>query len=94
MLAAFLLLTTLPACTSLSLRGEKVRLTKVPADVADCRAVGDVQADPPFVGPNDWKNKLKNQAASLGADVVLRESPLVGSVKGKAYDCGGRYARP
>lgn len=87
------LLVTLPACTSLSLRGERVRLTNQPADVADCRALGDVQANPPFVGPNDWKNKLKNQAAGLGADVVLHESPGFGSVHGKAYDCGGRYAK-
>jgi hypothetical protein len=87
------LLAALPACTSLSLKGERVRLTRSPADVTDCRAVGDVRASPPFVGPNDWKNKLKNQAAALGADVVLHESPLIGGVKGKAFDCGGRYAK-
>jgi len=54
------------------------------------RAVGDVKASPPFVGPNDWKHQLQNQAAALGADVVLHEVPFIGSVKGKAYDCGGR----
>jgi hypothetical protein len=81
-------------CTSLSLKGERVRLTKSADDVAGCRAVGNVQADPPFVGPGDWKNRLKNQAADLGADVVLHESPSIGGVSGTAYDCGGRYGRP
>ena len=89
---ALLVFLTLTACTSVSLQGERVRLTKAPADVTGCRAVGDVQANPPFVGPNDWKHKLQNQGAALGADVVLHKSALIGSVKGTAYDCGGRYA--
>lgn len=84
---------TIPGCTSLSLKGERVRLTTTAGDVTECRAVGDVQANPPFVSPGDWKNMLKNQAAELGGDVVLHQSPGVGSVTGKAYDCGGRYAK-
>lgn len=83
----FALLVTLPGCTSLSLKGERVRLTTSPADVTDCRAVGDVE------GTTFTATGLKNRAAALGADVVLYSQPVTHVIKGKAYDCGGRYAR-
>ncbi len=83
----FALLVTLPGCTSLSVKGERVRLTTSPADVTDCRAVGDV-AGTIYTVPD-----LKNQAVALGADVVLYRRPVGWGIKGKAYDCGGRYAK-
>src|SRR5450755_544430 len=90
----FLLAAFLPGCKSLTRKGEKVGLTSSFYWVSERRAVGDVKADPPCVSPNDWKRRLKNQAATLGADVILHEEPLVGSVNGKAYDCGGLYPKP
>lgn len=92
-LAAMAGLLLLPGCTSLSLRGERVRLTTSAGDVIECREIGEVQADPPFGTPDSWSNSLRNQAAELNADVVLHKTVTIGSVKGTAYDCGGRYAR-
>lgn len=34
---------------------------------------------------------LRNEAGKLGGDVVVRND-LVGTIKGKVYDCGGKYA--
>lgn len=81
------------SCVSLSLAGEQVRMTRHESDVKDCRYVGDVQAKPPFHGPNDAESKLRNEAAKLGGDVVLARG-YVGTIEGKVYDCGGRYSRP
>jgi hypothetical protein len=78
-------------CTSLSLQGEGVRMTKHESDVADCKALGEVTATPPFIGPNDAKNTLRNKAGDLGGDVLLVTSMSVGTAKGQAYNCGGKY---
>ena len=86
------LLLTLPSCTSLSLRGELVRITTHATDAEGCKLLGDVRADPPYGTSKTAENKLRNQAAELGADVVVRASYGIGSVDGKAYDCGGRYS--
>lgn len=79
-------------CRSLSLRGYQVRVTTHDSDVTDCRFLGEVKAHPPFVGPNDAENTVRNKAAELGADVV-RISNGVGVATGRAFDCGGRYAK-
>jgi hypothetical protein len=88
-MAALLLFSV--ACVSLSLAGEKVRVTKHDSDVEGCRFVGDVEAHPPYHGPHDAENTLRNEAAKLGGDVVVSRG-LVGTIKGKAYDCGGKYS--
>jgi hypothetical protein len=73
-------------CVSLSLRGEKVRLTKSAADVAECRVLGDVEANPPFGTPNSVRNVAsrppglqvsrivarRSRSASIAADTILR----------------------
>jgi hypothetical protein len=76
-------------CATLSLKGERVRTTTADSDVKGCKLLGEVSAPPPYVGPSDAEFKLRNQAADLGADVVLMQTG-VGSATGRAFDCGGR----
>lgn len=93
LLARLLLVVVLlpsTACVSLSLAGEKVRVTKYESDVAGCRYLGDVEAHPPFHGPHDAMYKLRNEAGKLGGDVVVSRG-YVGTIQGKVYDCGGKY---
>ena len=92
LLLAIVLGSIFASCTSVSLRGERVRVTKHEADVRDCKLLGEVVSTPPWVGPNDAENDLRNRAADLGADVVLTHMG-VGRATAKAYDCGGRYAK-
>ncbi len=87
---AVLLLASL-ACVSLSLAGEGVRMTKHESDVEGCRFLGEVEAHPPYLGPHDAAYTLRNEAAKLGGDVVV-SSDWAGTIKGKVYDCGGKYS--
>jgi hypothetical protein len=77
---------------TLSLRGERVRVTTSDGDVTQCKFLGEVKAYPPFVGPKDAEHTIRNEAADLGADVV-RLSSGIGEATGKAYDCGGKYTK-
>ncbi len=90
-LAAVLLFAA--ACVSLSLAGEKVRITKHEADVEGCRHLGEVAAHPPYRGPHDAMYTLRNEAGKLGGDVVVSRD-WAGTIKGKVYDCGGKYSAP
>ncbi len=81
----------LSACTSLSLKGEQVRTTDHESDVAGCKALGEVVATPPFVGPKDAEHTIRNEAAKLGGDVVIISNGI-GKATGRVYDCGGKYA--
>lgn len=87
-----LLLLTSVACVSLSLAGEKVRVTKHESDVEGCRYLGEVAAHPPYHGPHDAMYTLRNEAAKLGGDVVVSDDK-VGTIKGKVYDCAGKYSQ-
>lgn len=80
------------ACKTLSLAGEQVQTTKHESDVIECKMLGEVIAKPPFIGPDDPKNALRNKTAKLGGDVVLLTDMMFGSVKGIAYDCNGMYS--
>lgn len=79
-------------CVSLSLAGEKVRVTKHESDVEGCRFLGEVEAHPPYHGPHDAMYTLRNEAGKIGGDVVVRSNDMIGTIKGKVYDCGGKYA--
>jgi hypothetical protein len=83
------LATCLYGCFSLSPGGERVALVDDITRVQPCRSVGQVSAAPPFMWPDDWKKKLRNQAAERGADTVYAKSPglSVGSVDGEAFVC-------
>lgn len=85
--AAVVLLALGTGCVSPTLRGAKVQLTQAESDVAGCKFLGQVEARPPFVVPNDYKIKLQNAAAELGADVVLHGTAIIGTQVGDAYDC-------
>ena len=87
-----LLLLTSAACVSLSLAGEKVRVTKHESDVEGCRYLGEVEAHPPYHGPHDAMYTLRNEAAKLGGDVVVSRD-WAGTIKGKVYDCSGKYSQ-
>lgn len=80
------------ACVSLSLAGEKVRVTKHESDVEGCKYLGEVEAHPPYHGPHDAMYTLRNEAAKLGGDVVV-SNDRIGTIKGKVYDCRGKYSR-
>jgi predicted PP-loop superfamily ATPase len=63
------------------------------AIVKPCRSLGLVSAPPPFLLPDDWRIKLRNQAAALGGDTVYAKTPgllTVGSIDGEAFVCGLR----
>ena len=77
------------ATTQLSPEAQRIHVTDKPADVGQCRLVGVVNSQPPYVTPNDGRNQLLNNAAALGADTLLLTS--TGVVRGKtgsAYVCG------
>lgn len=89
--AAILLVGLCPAlsgCVSLAPEAEGVRTTKIASDVAGCTVLGTVEAHPPYVGPNDGMNQMKNQAAGLGGNVLFVTSYNV-TATGMAYRCGG-----
>ena len=74
-------------CVELTPGGRTVTLTGTVTDVRDCRTVGAVR-DREGIGP--WKTRLRNEAATLGADTVYTTGPGLGFAEGVAYDC----ARP
>lgn len=78
----------LTACVSLAPEAEKLRVTSDNSQVAGCKILGQVTSQPPYVGPNDGVNQLRNNAAALGADTLLLTSS--GALRGKtgmAYQC-------
>lgn len=75
-------------CATLSLMGERVRVTKHESDVVACRALGAIVSR-----ARDPVLDLRNRTAELGGDVVLFSYGFAKST-GKAYDCGGRFAAP
>jgi hypothetical protein len=76
-------------CKTLSAGGEQVRTVRSENSVADCEFVTEVKAEPPFVGPNDAENTLRNKTALADGDVVLITDMLIGTARGEAYDCSG-----
>ena len=61
--------------------------------VADCKLLGEVETDAPFNSPSDPETTLRNSAAVLGADAVLKTSGaniLRKPWRGAAYLCGAR----
>jgi hypothetical protein len=82
----FVTVAALAGCVSLAPGADQVRVTKAPADVASCKAVGNVSGHPPYVSPTDAMHQLRNQAAGLGGDTLLVTSEWT-SVTGVAYRC-------
>jgi hypothetical protein len=83
-----LVMITLAYCVSVAPQAEKIKVTSNGADVEQCKVLGTVESHPPFMGPNDGVNQLRNNAAALGADTLLLTSS--GALRGKtgmAYRC-------
>jgi hypothetical protein len=77
------------ACETLAPEAERVKVTGKANDVAGCKVLGTVESSPPYVGPNDGVNQLRNKTAGLGGNVLFLTS--TGAMRGKngmAYLCG------
>lgn len=77
----------LVGCVSLAPEAQAVLVTKSAGDVEGCTVVGTVEAHPPYVGPNDATNQLKNQVAGLGGNALFITSSAL-TATGMAYRCG------
>jgi hypothetical protein len=64
---------------------EKVKITKKASDVASCKTVGNVNAQP--MGPEATNAALQNQALGLGGNTVFVTGANARSVAGVAYSC-------
>lgn len=92
-LTAFAVLAiVLSGCKTLSLQGQEVKVTHHLEDAAECSFLGEVTAQPPFVGPKDGENTIRNKTAELGGDVVYYKRGQIGTLVGRSFDCAGRYA--
>lgn len=60
------------ACTTrLTPEGESVKVTRERADVAGCKSLGFVDAQPPFSTPNDAMNEMRDKTGILGGNVLF-----------------------
>lgn len=87
------------ATTTLSEAGSAVRITSSPDIVKGCHFLGEVKGSDHVNGgvmgqgaaENNSRNEIRNNAASLGANVVHLNSSNVGmggaSIHGEAYRC-------
>jgi hypothetical protein len=85
---AFVATVAITSCTtSLAPQAESIKTTRTPSDVADCKILGTVEAQPPYIWPGDAEKQLKNKAAALpGTDTVFVTNS-VGHIVGVAYRC-------
>jgi hypothetical protein len=75
-------------CSTVALApgAEQVRVTSNAADVASCKAAGNVKARSSFdSGATDAA--IRNQALGLGANTVFFTGYVRGSEEGVAYNC-------
>lgn len=81
-------LLALAACETIALvpGAEKVRITNNPADVANCKAVGDLPPGGAIGDENAW-TMVRNHTIGLGGNTAFF-APAVGmAASGMAYDC-------
>lgn len=73
-----------------------VRLTRIPADVESCTAVGNIQLPKGSDAGTELSNaegRLKNQTIGLGGNVALVTESLLGTpTAGVAYRCPSKSA--
>lgn len=82
----YLLPGLLAGCVTLAPEAESLRVTRDGAEVAGCKILGTVEGHPPYIGPNDAMNQLRNQAAAQGGNVLLVTS-FSFTVTGVSYRC-------
>jgi hypothetical protein len=79
------------ACVALAPGADKVRITKVAADVANCTAVGNINVPRIANGGVDNSNartQFLNQAVGLGGNTAFVTSSRFGvPIEGIAYRC-------
>jgi hypothetical protein len=82
------------ACTSTSPAGEKVRVTSNPEAIKGCELLGPVKGSSGWggaatanVSENNSMNALRDNAAKMGANVVLMVSSGTTRKEGEAYKC-------
>ena len=78
----------LAGCVSLAPEAARVTVARDSEDVSGCRILGSVRAHPPYVGPDDAMNQLKNEVAGLGGNVLFVTTMAV-TATGMAYQCDG-----
>jgi hypothetical protein len=84
--AALSILVVAGCTTSLIPGAEKIKVTRDPSLVADCKSLGFVEAKPPFSTPNDARNEMKNKTAILGGNVLFVTNYSM-KATGVAYSC-------
>jgi len=93
--AALLAVLLCVACASLVPGAEKVFVTKNPADVAGCKALGMVKSDTRggLFGDvsGDASIEIRNEVVGLGGNTLFVSTGTGGFHKeaGMAYSCGG-----
>jgi hypothetical protein len=88
-LAASMACALLSACVTVTAApgADLVKLTRVPADVAACKAVGNIELTREDIGSGlDVQPAMRNKAVGLGANAVLITTPA--GLSGVAYHCG------
>jgi hypothetical protein len=64
------------------------------ADVENCKPMGSVSSDPPYVLPDDFKKQLRNRVVGLDADTVFVNGHVqLVHMTGVAYRCSAPMAR-
>jgi hypothetical protein len=89
-----IVLTLLSGCATPALapRADKVLLTQKAADVANCKAVGNINPNQGAKGTTfSTPTEFRNQAIGLGGNTVFVTNQYMGApVEGVAYSCPGR----
>jgi hypothetical protein len=89
---------TAPGCSvPLAPGAEQVKITRNPADVTGCKAVGNL--DPINGGGVANQGRARNQAIGLGGDTLFDTAPplaeaLGGHMEGIVYLCHGNVTAP
>lgn len=87
-LSAIILALVVTSCESLAPEARAVKVTTEDAAVVGCRMIATVESHPPYIGPNDGVNQLRNETAAKGGNVLYLTGR--GALRGKsgvAYRC-------
>jgi hypothetical protein len=83
-----MLLASLAACETIALvpGAEKVRITNVPSDVANCKAVGNLPPGGAIGDENAWA-WVRNRTIGLGGNTAFFAPAMGMAASGMAYEC-------
>lgn len=74
-------------CATLAPEAERVQVLAKGADTSRCELLGEVTANPPFVGPRDYLVRLRNSVAATGGNALFVTNASMGPATGMAYRC-------